>query len=76
MKREIVLQLTDTFESHAQLTEIGVEYWLARDVEHFLGYSDWRNFTAVISKVRTACEVSGQSVLNQFVDVTKLVDLG
>jgi len=63
------------FRSHAQQTENGVEYWLACDPQHLLGYSDWRNFTAVISKARTACEVSNHAISDHFVDVTKMVDL-
>jgi len=47
MKPELVHTLTDTFEAHAQKTESGVEFWLARDLQHLLGYTEWRNFTAV-----------------------------
>ena len=76
MKKELVQTLTDTFEGHAQQTETGVEYWLARDIQHLLGYAEWRNFGLVISKAKTACEVSGQRVTDHFVDVNKMVDLG
>lgn len=76
MKTEIVRTLTETFEGHAQRTEGGTEYWLARDLQHLLGYSEWRNFGAVLSRAKTACEVSGRLVSNHFVDVNKMVDLG
>ena len=76
MKKERVQTLTDTFEGHAQQTETGVEYWLARDIQHLLGYAEWRNFGLVISKAKTACEVSNQRVTDHFVDVNKMVDLG
>ncbi|MCG8448138.1 MAG: DNA damage-inducible protein D, partial [Pirellulales bacterium] len=76
MKHETVLTLTTTFEAHAQETEGGVEYWLARDLQHLLGYSEWRNFNTVISKSKTACEVSGHEILDHFVDVNKMVDIG
>ena len=76
MKKELIQTLTDTFEGHAQQTETGVEYWLARDIQHLLGYAEWRNFGLVISKAKTACEVSGQRVTDHFVDVNKMVDLG
>lgn len=68
--------LTDTFEGHAQQTETGVEYWLARDLQQLLGYSKWENFQTVIAKARTACEVSGQTVENHFPDVRKMVRIG
>jgi DNA-damage-inducible protein D len=73
MKKELVQTLTDTFEGHAQQTETGVEYWLARDIQHLLGYAEWRNFALVISKAQTACELSGHSPLDHFVDVNKTI---
>ncbi len=76
MKTEIVQSLTDTFEGHAQKTEQGIEFWLARDLQHLLGYAEWRNFGTALSKARTACEVSGHRVADHFVDVNKMVDLG
>lgn len=76
MKTELIVTLTATFEGHAQQTDTGVEYWLARDLQQLLGYTDWRNFLAVISKARTACEVSGHQPADHFVGVTKMVDLG
>ncbi len=76
MKTEIVHTLTDTFEAHAQQAENGVEFWLARDLQHLLGYSEWRNFTAVVTKAKTACEVSNHAISDHFVNVNKMVDLG
>jgi DNA-damage-inducible protein D len=76
MKTERVHTLTDTFEAHAQQAESGVEFWLARDLQHLLGYTEWRNFTAVVTKAKTACEVSGHPIADHFVDVNKMVDLG
>lgn len=68
--------LTDTFEGHAQQTDTGVEYWLARDVQQLLGYSKWENFQTVIGKAKTACEVSGHALANHFPDVRKMVKIG
>lgn len=75
MKADLIHSLTDSFEAHAQQTESGVLYWLARDIQHLLGYSEWRNFTAVISKAKTACEVSGHAILDHFVDVNKTIQM-
>ena len=76
MNTELISTLTQTFEGHAQLTKSGVEYWLARDIQHLLGYTKWDNFLNVISKAKTACEVSGHRVADHFADVGKMVDLG
>ncbi len=77
MKTEQIRYLTDTFESHAQRTDSGVEYWLARDIQHLLGYTEWRNFNSTaISKAKTACEISGHAIGDHFVGVNKMVELG
>lgn len=76
MKKDLILSLTQSFEAHAQQTDAGVEFWLARDLQHLLGYSKWDNFLNVVSKARTACEVSGHLVSDHFADVGKMVDLG
>jgi DNA-damage-inducible protein D len=77
METNLVQQLTDTFEGHAQQTETGTEYWLARDLQQLLGYAEWRNFhQTAISKAKTACEVSGHRVGDHFVDVNKMVSIG
>lgn len=75
MKTDLIQQLTLTFEGHAQQTESGVEYWLARDLQHLLGYAEWRNFNAVIAKAKTACELSGHAVRDHFVDVNKTIQM-
>ena len=76
MKNEMIQSLTESFEGHAQQTENGVEYWLARDLQHLLGYTKWDNFLNVLSKAKTACEVSGHDIADHFADVGKMVELG
>jgi DNA-damage-inducible protein D len=76
MEKNQIQLLTGTFEGHAQQAENGVEYWLARDVQHLLGYAKWDNFVQVITKAKTACELSGHAVADHFADVGKMVDLG
>ena len=59
MKKEVVKNLTQDFESQVNHTKSDIEFWFARDLQHLLGYSEWRNFTKVINKAKTACETSG-----------------
>ncbi len=75
MESTQIQTLTATFEGHAQKTENGVEYWLARDLQILLGYTEWRNFVGVIDKAKIACEGSGHDVLDHFVEVNKLIQL-
>lgn len=76
MKTDLIQTLTTTFEAHAQQTENGIEFWLARDLQYLLGYAKWDNFLNVVSKAKTACEVSEHQVADHFADVGKMVDLG
>ncbi len=76
MKKEIVYKLTGNFEEFLHLTEEGIEFWFARDLQHLLGYGKWDNFNNVISKAKTACEISGQNIPDHFADVGKMVDIG
>ena len=75
MDTAIIQSLTKDFESHARKTENGVEFWLARDLQHLLGYEKWDNFVNVISKAKTACEVSGHSISDHFADVGKTIQM-
>ncbi|WP_308874670.1 DNA damage-inducible protein D [Thiothrix subterranea] len=75
MKKELVHTLTSTFEAHAQHMDSGVEFWLARDLQHLLGYTEWRNFMLAINKAKTACEISDHAIADHFVDVNKTITM-
>jgi len=75
MQKNIIYTLTEDFETHAHSTTDGVEFWMARDLQHLLGYSEWRNFNIVINKSKTACEVSEQLINDHFVDVNKTIQM-
>jgi len=74
MKKEIIVQLNKTFEESAY-TQNGVEYWMARDIQKLLDYTEWRNFLLVIDKAKIACMNSGQNISDHFVDVNKTIPM-
>lgn len=75
MKQDLIKTLHTTFEDVAYENE-GVEYWLARDLQTILEYSEWRNFVKVIEKAQTACELSGTTITDHFVSINKTIDIG
>ncbi len=52
------------------------EFWSARDLMPYLGYTTWRMFTEAIERAKTACKTSGQSIPDHFVGADKLVSTG
>ena len=75
MKREQIQQLFTRFEEASGEVR-GVECWSARDLQDVLGYTQWRNFEAVIQKAREACEAAGEAVSDHFAGISKMVALG
>ncbi len=76
MKKEIIKTLTADFESYSNITVNEIEFWFARDLQHLLGYTEWRNFTKAINKAKTSCETAGHRISDHFVEVNKMVKIG
>jgi DNA-damage-inducible protein D len=68
--------LIGAFEDASQTDDSGVEFWTARHLASLLGYTDYRNFLAIVQKAKDACKNSGQELENHFVDVTEMVEIG
>ena len=73
LKRALIEKL------HRQLEELvhkevqtGTEFWLARDLQKVLGYKRWANFTRVIAKAQTTCELAGYDPRDHFLEVQQL----
>ena len=47
MGKSIISNLNKTFEE-----AVGNEFWVARELHEFLGYSEWRNFSGVIERAK------------------------
>ena len=54
----------------------GGEYWSARELSEALGYTEWRNFSKVVTQAQIDCETSGHAASDHFVDVNKLIVSG
>jgi DNA-damage-inducible protein D len=77
MEKDIIVRLHKDFEKSVYRDEeTGLEFWLARDLQHLLGYSQWRSFEAVIEKAKTACKNSKHNPKDHFARTRKMVDIG
>lgn len=75
MEKQLITSLHKSFEDAVHEQE-GVEFWYARELMGLLEYTKWDNFKQVIEKAKTACQNSGQSVVDHFPDVGKMVEIG
>ena len=66
----------NTFERIKRVNDSGAEFWSSRDFAQVLGYTDYRNFEAVVEKARTACFNSGQRVEDHFVEINEMIEIG
>lgn len=66
----------NSFEDIKHFDEDGQEYWLARELQEILEYTEWRNFSKVIDKAKESCVRSGNIEISHFVDVNKMVGSG
>lgn len=64
------------FERIKRTNEAGVDFWSSRDLALILGYTDYRNFEAVVEKAKLSCFNAGQRIEDHFVDVTEMVAIG
>ena len=58
------------------IDEFGNEYWLARELQRALQYTEWRKFEGVIDKAKIACEWGGYKALDHFGGAAKMVEIG
>ncbi|MEI6607449.1 MAG: DNA damage-inducible protein D [Verrucomicrobiota bacterium] len=77
MKKSVISKLLADLEKLVQVEqESGVEFWLARDLQTVLGYTNWQNFRKVVGDAVTACESSRNKASDQFIEVSKLISHG
>ena len=53
-----------------------MEYWSARDLQPFLGYSNWRDFKNAIKKAMESCKQSGNDPSHHFAGARKQIQFG
>lgn len=75
MKASEITALFQQFEEAVSMCD-GVECWSARELQILLGYTQWRNFEAIIEKAQNACLAAGEDTQHHFADVSKMVSVG
>ncbi len=71
-----IMNTNSIFESIKHVDEEGREYWLARDLQKALEYTEYNKFIPVINKATAACKKSGSQLNDHFAQVSDMVDIG
>jgi DNA-damage-inducible protein D len=72
MEKSSIVKLNTLFEAYVYEKD-GIEYWLARELQELLEYSQWRNFVNVIDKAKVSCKNSDNEISDHFADVSKTI---
>ena len=75
MNKETISKLNKSFEESVHEQD-GVEFWLARELQELLGYTDWRNFVNAVDKAKESCKNTKETISDHFVDVNKMIEVG
>lgn len=72
---ELTKEVASLFESLRHVNESGIEYWSAREIYPYLGYTQWRRFVDAIERAKESCKSASQSVEEHFADAGKMIEL-
>lgn len=61
-------------EDIKHIDEFGNEYWLTRELQKALEYTQWRRFENIINKAKLSCKNSIINDSNHFANVGKMVN--
>ena len=76
MSQELQPGNPNPFERIRRTNEHDFDFWNSRELAPVLGYTDYRNFEAVIKKAQLACFNSGQEAKDHFVEYNEMVEIG
>ena len=61
------------FEDIKHFDEDGNEYWLARELQTALGYTQWRDFRNPIERAMVSCKLNEQETKYHFAGIRKMI---
>ena len=74
--KNLVPMGSKSFEDLKKVNEYGAEYWSAREIQPFLGYTQWRRFEDAIKRAITSCKQSGNEPSYHFAGAGKQIEFG
>jgi len=71
MTDELIASGEQSFEDIKHIDNDGQEYWLARELQPVLDYSQWRNFNEAVERAKLSCKNSGINPELHFAGISK-----
>ena len=68
---ELTKEVASLFENLRHVDESGVEYWSAREIYPYLGYTQWRRFEDATERAKESCKSASQPIEKHFADAGK-----
>lgn len=68
-------RIISPFEAIKHTDEQG-EYWMAREVQELMGYTEWRKFKDSLERAQIACKNNGQAPSDHFVLAANMIKIG
>jgi hypothetical protein len=68
--------IVSSLEACKRAAPNGEDYWMGRDIQQVLGYTNWQNFESVIQKAKNACDGSGVKSKYHFIETSKVIEAG
>ena len=72
----IINVMSKDFNNSVYISDDGIEFWYARDLQKILGYAKWDKFLSVVNKAIESCETTGFNASDHFLQVGKIISLG
>ena len=63
-------------EAKKRMAPNGENYWMARDIQPVLGYTNWQNFEGVLQRAQVACDGAGVNSRYHFIEANKMIEAG
>ena len=76
MSTDLTVPHASPFDAIRRTRDDDTEFWSARDLQPFMGYSKWQDFQNAIERAKVAAANAGHEAISMFTQISQLMDAG